>query len=56
MGVVVWLTRDYPLAVPVALGGVVYVVTSLAVGAVAISDVKLVRGYLLQRQSVQAPV
>jgi O-antigen/teichoic acid export membrane protein len=49
MAGIVWVTRDAVLIVPIVLGGLVYAATSLAVGAVSLGDVKLVRGYLMQR-------
>jgi hypothetical protein len=49
MAGIVWATRDAVLIVPIVLGGLVYAATSLAVGAVSLGDVKLVRGYLMQR-------
>jgi O-antigen/teichoic acid export membrane protein len=49
MAGIVWVTRDAVLIVPIVLGGLVYAATSLAVGAVSLGDLRLVRGYLLQR-------
>jgi O-antigen/teichoic acid export membrane protein len=49
MGVVVWLTRDYPIAVPIALGGLVYMAASLAVGSVSVGDINGVRMHLISR-------
>jgi O-antigen/teichoic acid export membrane protein len=53
MGVGVVAARELPIAIPIAIGGLVYGATCLAVGAVSLGDVKQVKVYLLQRQSAQ---
>jgi hypothetical protein len=49
---VVLLTRDLPILVPVALGGLVYAAVALGIGAVSWGDLKQVRVYLMRRQAV----
>ncbi len=51
MGAVVFLTRDLPLAVPVALGAAVYIVACLGLRAVSLSELNQVRMHLVQRQA-----
>jgi O-antigen/teichoic acid export membrane protein len=53
MGAVVVLTRDFPLVVPIGVGGLVYAGICLAIGAVSLGDVQQIKGYLLQRQTAQ---
>jgi O-antigen/teichoic acid export membrane protein len=52
MGVVVLLTRDLPILVPVALGGLVYAAVALGIGAVSWGDLKQVQVYLMRRQAL----
>jgi O-antigen/teichoic acid export membrane protein len=53
MAVGVVAARDLPIAIPIAVGGLVYASVCLAVGAVSLGDVKQIKLYLLQRQSAQ---
>jgi O-antigen/teichoic acid export membrane protein len=46
MGGAVWLTRDLPIVVPVAVGGVVYAAMCLATGAVSLGELKEVHLHL----------
>jgi O-antigen/teichoic acid export membrane protein len=51
MAGVVFITRELPIVVPIALGAVVYFGACLAVGAVSIGDLNQVRLHLVQRQA-----
>jgi O-antigen/teichoic acid export membrane protein len=56
MGVVVWLTRDLPIAVPVAAGAVVYAATCLMSGAVSLGELREVHLHLVRgRAPSQVP-
>lgn len=52
--VVVWASRSQPLAVPVLLGGGVYVATCLVSGVVTLRDLDEVRQHLVRRVSSAA--
>jgi len=54
MAGVVFLTRELPIVVPVALGAIVYFGACLVVGAVSLGELNQVRMHLVQRQ-VGAP-
>lgn len=56
MGTGVWLTRDLPIFVPIALGAAVYAAMCLATGAVSVGELKEVRVHLVRgRAPSQSP-
>lgn len=49
MGVFVWLTRDYPIFVPIALGGLVYGAGCFAVGTLSVGELRELVGQIAAR-------
>jgi O-antigen/teichoic acid export membrane protein len=48
---VAWLTREQPLIVPIALGGIAYAIACLLTRAVTVADVRAIAGHLVNRRS-----
>lgn len=54
MAVPVWITRDMPIVVPIAVGVLVYSGSCLLLRAVVVSDLRRLWGYFLERQGGRA--
>lgn len=50
MSAAVWLTREYPIVVPVGLGALVYAGACLTLGAISLGDLRQVQLHLLRRE------
>jgi hypothetical protein len=55
MAAAVVLSRNLPIAVPIALGALVYVLCAFGFGALSVADLKHVHLQLLRRQPASAP-